>query len=153
LSNSIHLKSSTCLRKWTFDDIFRTLMEVHFRAQHLRKSPLFYGSHYSLTKITHLLRKSLSTTEVTFNYRSQFKLRKSTSNTNGLRKSTSSGVIFMLFIVVYRSPLPKFILDYGSPLPSSCGLRKSTSEIKSLANVDFRFVVFVSDMDTHIYIL
>ena len=108
-----------------------------------------YGSSLpstTLTEVTHLLRKSPSTTRVT--YGSQFKLRKLTFSINGLRKSTSDCVIFMLFIVVYGSPLPKFILVYGSPLPSSCGLQKSTFGIKSLAEVDFRFMVYVSGIDT-----
>jgi len=107
----------------------------------LRKSLISYRNHSSLTEITYLLRKSHSTTEVT--YKSQFKLQ----------KSTFGCAIFMLFMMVYGSPLPKFILVYGSPLPSSCGLRKLTSGIKSLAEVDFRFVVYVSSIDTHKSIL
>jgi len=117
---------------------------------HLRKFTSGHNTYKSHPSFTDLLQKSLffyenhsSLTEVTFNYESQFKLR----------KSTTDGAIFMLFIVVYRSSLSKFILVYESSLSSSCGLRKSTSGIKSLAKVDFLFVVFVSDMDTHRSIL
>ena len=39
--------------------------------------------------------------------------------------STFGHVVFMLFIVVYGSPLPKLIFVYGNPLSSFCGLRKS----------------------------
>jgi len=50
----------------------------------------------------------------------------------------------MLFMVIYGSPLSKLDFVYGSPLPSFYGLRKLTSGIKSLAEVDFRFVIYVS---------
>ena len=145
------------------------LTEGDFRwyFSHTYESPL---SGTTITEVTPLLRKSLfsnrnhsSLTEVTFNYEShvqirkslisQFKLWKLTSGIDGLRKSTSSCVIFTLFKVVYESPLLEFIVVYGNPLPASCDLRKSTSKIKSLAKVDFRFMVYVLGIVTHKSIL
>jgi len=130
--------------RWYFSDTYGSPLSgtiVTEVTPLLRKSLISYKNHSSLTEITYLLRKLPSTIEVT--YKSQFKLR----------KSTFGCAIFMLFTMVYGSPLSKFILVYGSPLPSSYGLRKLTSKIKSLAKVDFGFVVYVSSIDIHRSIL
>ena len=144
VANSIHRKSSTCLRKSTSGDIFCTPTEVHFRAQHLRKSLLLYENHSSFTEITHLLRKSLisyenhsSLTEVTFNTKVTY--------------LTEVGLNYRSWLLV--------LMAYGSQLqimPFSrclCGLRKSTSVILWLTEVDFRFVVYDSSIVTHRSIL
>jgi len=168
LPNTIHRKSPTCLRKSTSGDIFCTPTEVHFQTQHLQKSPSF----------THLfLRKSLPITKVIFIYGSH-QLWKSppTEVTNyeshHLRKSPLQKLVLITEVNFGYWCLTD--VDFRSCRFHAIhsGLRKSTSEtylclrkstfvilwlteigIKSLAEVNFRFVVYISGIDTHRSIL